>query len=613
MSNSSTTTGSSSNYHSTDGSSVTSDSYTTTSYSTVDPPTQLHCPNTNQSTISGISDPSASFHSPLMAKMSVFSPVVEETNSALEEASSSFGHNVAVPSLTAPSSDGSGSFVRTSVDAEGVSIEINSTCASSSMVGTSSVVGPMLPLECDYDTNPTELYQAIEGKKWDLIESLFAHEPAKAQRQAATWVTRKETNGRLRWRLLPIHAAVIFQSPANIVERLLHECPEAAHAKDDQGMLPLHLAFRTKSTDWETIEELITSNPQSIFVKDRKGRSPLECGLAAATAAMASEAASKEAESQQIARHASSLMGALSPTKFKTPATPSSSSGRSITPAVQKAIFSVLDLYTQISVQDHLQTAMNSSRQALETRIGAVQDSHVSTLTKLKNDWDNQRKDLSRKIQGYRKEIQSLKSDFNIQQELLEEKVKTEMELVDKLQQVTTALETKTVVGDEATEDVARDITKQHSLDLSVANEKNEGLRKTNKELLLLLETLLDQQNSLKLSLDKLFWEAQAKNQERKEMLKQYLLSNDQSVEATTSYTQEWQSRLESTSIDVSAKLAQILSQSQANPAEGPDPSEDGLNDAHNGEEKKEAHQDLQLLQTNSTGTGSLGSSRQDP
>lgn len=573
---------------STDGSSVTSDSYTTTSYSTTDPPSHLNLPSANQSTMSGISDPSAAtsssshFLTHNVATMSVFTPVLEETNSALEEASASFGQPFVAETV--------GSRVKTSVDADGVNIEVTSNLRSPSP--------PVFPLECDYDLNPTDLYQAIESKKWERIAELFTKEPQEMQKQAATWVTRKEANGKLRWRLLPIHAAVIFQSPSAIVEKLLHECPEAAQAKDDQGMLPLHLAFRTKNTDWEAIEELVTSYPQAIFIKDRKGRAPLECGLAAAAAAIASEA-------NQPGNQAS-LIGAFSPGKQKqTPQTPVSNNGRAITPSAQKAIFSVLELYTQISVQDQLQTAMHTSRKALETRIGAVQDSHVSTLTQLKKDWENQRNELSRKIQGYRKEIQNLKSDFNIQQDLLEEKVKTEMELVDKLQQVTTALESKTVMDEGTTKHVARELTNMSSEDLKEANQRAEVLKKSNKELLLLLETLLDQQNALKVSLDKLSWETNTKHEERKELVEKYLVSSDQSVNVTTSYTQEWQSRLEATTMDVSAKLANILSHNQRVSGD----SSTAAVDEYDGEEKKDAHHHGSVLHL----VQQIDGSRQDP
>jgi hypothetical protein len=99
--------------------------------------------------------------------------------------------------------------------------------------------------------------------------------------QAATWVVRKETNGRLRWRLLPLHAALIFQAPHTVIDRLLDTYAAAAAAKDDQGMLPLHLAFRNVPLDWNVLEDLMTAHPAAVQRRDRKGRTPVQAGLTA--------------------------------------------------------------------------------------------------------------------------------------------------------------------------------------------------------------------------------------------------------------------------------------------------------------------------------------------
>eukprot|EP00536_Pseudo-nitzschia_multiseries_P009951 jgi/Psemu1/202116/e_gw1.290.6.1 len=142
--------------------------------------------------------------------------------------------------------------------------------------------------ECDYDVNPTILYQAIEAKQWDYAISLFTNrgsgnssisthgleELEDEEEASATWVVRKECNGKLRWRLLPLHAAIIFGSPLKLIELLLVDYPLAAQCKDDRGMLPLHLAFRHKAS-WDVIDELLTTYPMAVFVSDRKGRTPL--------------------------------------------------------------------------------------------------------------------------------------------------------------------------------------------------------------------------------------------------------------------------------------------------------------------------------------------------
>ena len=141
MSNSSTTTGSSSVVHSTDGSSVTSESYTTTSYSTTDPPSQLNVHNSNQSTISAISDPSAAtsssshFLTHNASGMAVFSPVPEETSSALEEASSSFAHSEAGPTTETNA--------KASSDPEGGAPKSKPPLSSGA---------PSLPIECEKRT-----------------------------------------------------------------------------------------------------------------------------------------------------------------------------------------------------------------------------------------------------------------------------------------------------------------------------------------------------------------------------------------------------------------------------------------------------------------------------
>jgi len=138
-------------------------------------------------------------------------------------------------------------------------------------------------LECDYDINPSELYQAIEACQWDHIRnfsktSYYDEEMKKAsfKEQANTWVVRKEIGGKLRWRMLPLHAVMIFKCPYDVVEAIFLAAPNCVQSKDDRGMLPLHLAFRHAALD-DVINLLITSCTSTIKVKDRKGRIPLEC------------------------------------------------------------------------------------------------------------------------------------------------------------------------------------------------------------------------------------------------------------------------------------------------------------------------------------------------
>lgn len=525
-----------------EGGSEGSSFYTTDESSSRNPPSTFNVDNggnmnSNQSEMSTISDPSATTFSTehpqyAKAKPPSFPSVLEEESASILDSCASTNQDY----------DGTGVVPK----------------------APTSPAGPTLPLECDYDINPTELYQIIESKNWGHIQNFFdLQDPEKIKKEAATWVTRKEANGKLRWRLLPIHAAIIFQSPSSIIEKLLRECQEAARAKDDQGMLPLHLAFRTKHTCWATMEELLTSYPQAIFVKDRKGRTPLECGLAAASAAVATANAKAANQPASPANNTSMLNIPV------------------MTPRVQKSVFSVLELYTQLTVQGQVQNCVTDSHRALETQIRTMQDSHIATLTQLKKDWEKQRNQLSRKIQGYKKEIADLRTDFNIQQELLEDKCKTEMELVDKLQQVTTALEAKTVMDEEAVQD-SNFVQSNNTTELREVKRKADTLKKTNKDLLLLVEKLLGQQSSLKASLDKLCWESEAKDEERKVSLEKFLTVHQESLDLPNNYTQEWRQRLEETNEEVSLKLSQIVNQNSKGS------NVKALVEKYDGEEKKQ-------------------------
>jgi hypothetical protein len=185
-------------------------------------------------------------------------------------------------------------------------------------------------VDFDYDQRTTELYQLIEQKQWNrLLQRLDEGEhdsdddntgkdnynarrsskdgaPSSSIRsQAAMWVVRKEANGRLRWRILPLHAAIIFRAPYTVIEAIVQSYPPAAGQKDDQGMLPLHLAMRNFNLQyntsnvsnisvsssqtmvqidetvslWRVVEELLTTYPQGIFCRDRKGRTSLQIGV----------------------------------------------------------------------------------------------------------------------------------------------------------------------------------------------------------------------------------------------------------------------------------------------------------------------------------------------
>ena len=119
------------------------------------------------------------------------------------------------------------------------------------------------PFERDFDRNPTALLTMIQKKAWpEAIERTMGH-----FEEARVWVSRRESDGNLRWRLLPIHAAMVFKAPKNVVKNLLAAYPPGAAAQDDRGMLPLHLAFRTGAPE-SIVHLLLEAFPQAIDIQD---------------------------------------------------------------------------------------------------------------------------------------------------------------------------------------------------------------------------------------------------------------------------------------------------------------------------------------------------------
>lgn len=130
-------------------------------------------------------------------------------------------------------------------------------------------------MSCDYDSTVSSLYSLLEASSWGKSAARCRTHP----QEVRTWVVRRDKETKhVRWRLLPIHAAVIFQSPTSVVEALLEKYPTGITCVDDQGMLPLHLAFRHKKTDDELLHLLLVHHPKGVIARDNRGRTPLELG-----------------------------------------------------------------------------------------------------------------------------------------------------------------------------------------------------------------------------------------------------------------------------------------------------------------------------------------------
>jgi len=123
--------------------------------------------------------------------------------------------------------------------------------------------------ECDFDSNQTVLYQYLQSEKWDLVLSRIKTFP----NEVRTWIKRMD-GIKIKWRMLPLHAAILFNAPTSVVEALLDAYQDSIKYQDDMGMLPLHLVLRKSDPDHETVDLIMNRYPGAVIVKDNKGRTP---------------------------------------------------------------------------------------------------------------------------------------------------------------------------------------------------------------------------------------------------------------------------------------------------------------------------------------------------
>jgi len=127
--------------------------------------------------------------------------------------------------------------------------------------------------QCDYDQDPTLLYQYIDDKQWTQVLERCNQAPT----EVSTWVVRYDKKSKvktLRWRLLPIHASIMFNAPLKVIAALHNAYKEGLQCADDRKMLPVHLACRVVSN--MNVTTYLIYNSSSLLQKgDYKGRTPL--------------------------------------------------------------------------------------------------------------------------------------------------------------------------------------------------------------------------------------------------------------------------------------------------------------------------------------------------
>ena len=130
--------------------------------------------------------------------------------------------------------------------------------------------------EADYDKSPTVLIKLIEKNMWEQAISRCEDYP----NEAAIWMCRRQEkaegeNQDVRWKILPIHSAIVLHAPTNLIEALVDAYPAGLRCGDDRDMLPLHMAFRLGAS-LETTTVLVDAYPEGLKTKDAKNHTPLQ-------------------------------------------------------------------------------------------------------------------------------------------------------------------------------------------------------------------------------------------------------------------------------------------------------------------------------------------------
>lgn len=124
----------------------------------------------------------------------------------------------------------------------------------------------------------TDLFTAIEDRKWDAVQVLLDSDASKAK----DWCSRVAYDGEVSWTRLPLHAACIKNAPVHLVEALLRAYPVSGAAADLNKRLPLHYAA-AHGADVKIIEKLVASCPGALNAIDEYGKTPAMCIMSSVT------------------------------------------------------------------------------------------------------------------------------------------------------------------------------------------------------------------------------------------------------------------------------------------------------------------------------------------
>ena len=357
---------------------------------------------------------------------------------------------------------------------------------------------------CDYDKGATTLYELLESSNWEKARARCRSHPEEVR----TWIVRKDRSLKVRWKLLPLHAAIIFQSPNFIVSTLLEKYPSATSRRDDQGMLPLHLAFRHKQDDEELLELLLAQYPKAVNIKDKRDRIPLE------------HARDSKFSVKLIKLYGNAMVAGTSNTSNAVK-TDSPVGTRTTVDSSQHASFVSHDHHIHRLEAEHegriavmraemkadcdrlIESEIQHIRQGYDERIAALEERHSNTLDQYVLEAQEEREDLLNKCNTEISELRELLSTQDRKDRVMRDTLENEVtSLHTQLQHIRhkyEAVHTKyTQLKEHASEvhDVLTSVGEEHSQLQDVVLQQQEEIHSARTDRLDLLNRLLDHEQS---------------------------------------------------------------------------------------------------------------------
>jgi len=105
---------------------------------------------------------------------------------------------------------------------------------------------------------------------------MYDQQNVQFNKECKTWVVAHgRKKDQLRFRALPLHAALVFGAPDDLVTKIFSSYPLAARGRDVKGRLPIHLAMEHHASDL-IVNLIIEAFPKGIFAIDKKSKTPLD-------------------------------------------------------------------------------------------------------------------------------------------------------------------------------------------------------------------------------------------------------------------------------------------------------------------------------------------------